>query len=185
MIGCVGNGDGVIGINVDVEMSVGEAAVGIGVSVGKVTACLPQAASRNVNRLVINRNRLIVISNAFLLLASGGQVGMIKIKDARIIFTRDITAKMMSLALEILAGDRFSKRKNHGARFARPTDRDRFVVRSVKEQDGRADVRIEINGRDLHELGWQCVQLVLEIWLERDLVQPFRVSLFIAAHWGG
>jgi hypothetical protein len=45
MIVCVGNGDGVIvmGINVDVETGVGERAVGIGVSTDKAIVCFPQA----------------------------------------------------------------------------------------------------------------------------------------------
>jgi len=45
MNGCVGNGDGVMvaSINVDVGTSVGETTVGIGVSVGKMIVCCPQA----------------------------------------------------------------------------------------------------------------------------------------------
>jgi len=40
MIGCVGNGDGVIGMNV------GEIAIGTSVSVGRAVVCCPQAARK-------------------------------------------------------------------------------------------------------------------------------------------
>ena len=49
MVGCVGKGVGngvgmsVTGINVDVGTDVGETTVGMGVSVGRMTACFSQA----------------------------------------------------------------------------------------------------------------------------------------------
>jgi hypothetical protein len=53
MIGCVGNGDGVMvtGINVDVGMNVGETTVGMDVSGGKAAACFPQAARKVISTI--------------------------------------------------------------------------------------------------------------------------------------
>jgi len=53
IIGCVGNGDGVMvtAINVAVGMGVGETTVGKGVAVGRTTVCCPQAA-RNARKMI-------------------------------------------------------------------------------------------------------------------------------------
>ena len=55
MIDCVGNGDGVIltGINVDVEINVGETAIGTDVSVGAVVATGAQATRIIIRSIVV------------------------------------------------------------------------------------------------------------------------------------
>ena len=57
MIGCVGNGDGVMvtGINVDVGTGVGETTVGMDVSVGRTMGRFPQADSVT-SRITMNKS---------------------------------------------------------------------------------------------------------------------------------
>jgi hypothetical protein len=57
MIGCVGNGDGVMvtGINVDVGTNVGEITVGMDVSGGRATVCFPQA-DKVTNKITVNKS---------------------------------------------------------------------------------------------------------------------------------
>jgi len=65
IIGCVGNGDGVIvtGMNVDVGRGVCEATFGTDVSVDKATVCFPQATINRRKTIQKNRCDFVVIAN--------------------------------------------------------------------------------------------------------------------------